>query len=181
MRKFLVVCLTAALVACGGGGGGAGGNPGAGGPGAGGPPSQGTTVYGTLTASERALLGTDADGDGVRDDVDAWIAATYTDPAARAAAVVAAQWDTWAMIRGSRGTATTQAELHQWESAQDCFDMRVINAMGDKAPSSHDWAATLFNTHDRTKAYLTWDASTDGQYSLGTTTPCNEIGALTTP
>lgn len=92
-------------------------------------------------AGERALLGTDAEGNGVRDDVDAWIAGVRP-----------------GLLRHERN-----------------------QRMGGKAPSSHDWAAKLFNTHDRTPAYLTWDASTDGQPVSVSNRPCKDIGALTTP
>lgn len=139
------------------------------------PPIKTTVIYGALSSAEIALIGKDADTNGIRDDVDAWILATFKDSATQTIAKTRAQWLTWAMLRGARNVPVTTSETNKIAAANACWIEKAYSTMGDGLPGANDWEALLFNTHLRAVAYLTWDANSDGIVREIHANPCNDV------
>lgn len=137
--------------------------------------------YGQLSSTETALVGTDTDGNGVRDDVDSWVQTTYSDASTRAAASTYVHWLTWTMVRSARAHVTTSEELDAMSESSACWAEKAQATLGDKAPKVAEVEALVFNTYARTKAYLAWDASLNGTPSSFSAAPCEHTSEVPAP
>lgn len=168
--KFAVIAFLASLSACGGGAGTLAGQA-----------NKETQIYGPLSAQEKELLGPDQDGNGVRDDVDAWIAHKFPDATHRTQLTNSAQWMTWTILRGYRGNKTNKEELFNWTASINCRIEISIEKFGLESARSSDWKALLFNTRDRTFHYLKWDSSTSGMPTGIMNNSCDYLKSVTLP
>ena len=172
MKFKIVLCLVlvAALAACGGGAGTLAGQA-----------NKETQIYGPLSAQEKELLGPDQDGNGVRDDVDAWIARKFPDATHRTQLTNSAQWMTWSMLRGYRGEKTNRDELNAWSRAVRCRFLISDEVYGDSAPKVGDWSALIYNSKSRTLAFLKWDSTLSGTVSTSGIDPCRNLSPVSKP
>lgn len=134
-----------------------------------------------LTPSEQALMGRDLNINGVRDDVDAWVKNTYSDDLSQQAATLHIRWLTWAMIRGERRHPTTSDELDRMFAVSSCANEKIPTGLGVRPLRVAQLEALVFNNHARMKAYLTWDASTNGISGSVGMKPCEEMTEPPTP
>jgi hypothetical protein len=134
-----------------------------------------TTLYGPLSSPELTLIGVDKDGNGVRDDVDSWIKTTFKDTPTQKAAITRAQWLTWAMLKGSRKTVTTEKENNSLAAASTCWYETAFPTLGPAMPSANQWEALLFNSYARAAAYLKWDATSSGIVREISAEPCADV------
>lgn len=140
------------------------------------PHAESSSVFGQLTVDELALLGEDTNGNGVRDDVDAWITRTYPTTVSREAITRQVRWMTWAMIRGKRRTTlTTSTELDALAEVSACAHDLAKVAMGDLRPEVEELEAKIFNNTARTEAYLRWNASVSGMPTESSAAPCGHV------
>jgi hypothetical protein len=143
--------------------------------------TQETQIYGPLSADEKELLGPDQDGNGVRDDVDAWIARKFPDATHRTQLTNSAQWMTWSILRGARGNPTSRQELNDWSSAISCLNINAFKQPPGVTPSMVDLKNVILNSYIRTKNYLKWDASTSGMPSRTSAKPCLSVVKVGAP
>ena len=104
------------------------------------------------------VAGTDADGDGVRDDVQAWLQATYSDTAVRAAArklAVSLQ----AMLVNTGGEAGALAAAAGMNAAIDCLYALDPAALGGRVDAVE---GAVVNTGNRARAYARAGAHLSG-------------------
>lgn len=119
---------------------------------------------GKLPRLDRSLdiQGPDTNGNGVRDDIDNYIAERYKTPEQRAAATQYAASIQASLIVDTQDRAATKANSVR--------DMRAINCLGDLflekdmhfARVSSELLSITTNTKARLKAYLKYDKSLDG-------------------
>jgi hypothetical protein len=112
---------------------------------------------------DATLAGTDADGNGVRDDVDAYIAALEMDPAKAAALRSFAREQTAMMLLGGTASPTKAAAVGQQMrvvKAIDCLAARYPRDQRRGFVSSLGNA--LFNNGQRWRAYLKADKLLSG-------------------
>src|SRR5579864_450166 len=106
------------------------------------------------------LAGIDSDGDGVRDDVQRWIAVTYPNSAKIRAALTQEARATQQMVLSSatesQALAASNNELDAGECTMGLLGTDPGYELGTRL------RATILNTADRTRAYLTADALTSG-------------------
>lgn len=185
MRIILMALALGSLTACGSGGGGDGAAPSAPQPPVSQPPATlppvEFTAYGTLTATEKELLGVDSNANGVRDTVEAVIMKTYTDPVQQGNILKYAQWMTWATLRGQRGTTSTPGELTDFGNAVACAYRTRYAVLGEKGADENELRSELLDNFARTRAFLTWDASTSEMPSTSAMEPCaatQKVGAV---
>ncbi|KWT95528.1 MULTISPECIES: hypothetical protein [unclassified Variovorax] len=101
-------------------------------------------ALGSMTSAERALLGPDANANGIRDEIDRLIAINF-DGARPQAAAYAAKY-TQGMIAGSRGQGPTPSQASDLAGAASALD----------AASSTTLAARIANTPERRAAVSLW-------------------------
>jgi hypothetical protein len=145
------------IAGCGGGGGG-GGNSGTVSPTApderGLPPNPGR-------AGKATLAGIDSDGDGVRDDIQRYIAKTYPDSAKTRELLTRHAKLNQAELLDSADKALSIQHAREEDIVQQCL-WYVINS--DKAIAIRkDLAAEYLNTKERSDAYLLYDSQLGGE------------------
>jgi len=104
------------------------------------------------------VAGTDADGDGVRDDVQAWIQSAYPDPVVRSAArqlAVSLQ----AMLVNTSGESGALAAAAAMNAAIDCLYALDPAAFGGRVDAVE---AAVVNTGNRARAYARAGAHLSG-------------------
>jgi hypothetical protein len=170
LMKFAVIAFLASLSACGGGAGTLAGQA-----------NKETQIYGPLSAEEKELLGPDQDGNGVRDDVDAWIARKFPDATHRTQLTNSAQWMTWSMLRGYRGGKTSRDELNAWTRSAHCRFLISYEIYGESKVTAADWRALIYNSKSRTLGFLKWDATLSGTVSTSGIDPCRNISPVSKP
>lgn len=182
--KLLCIIALMGLTACSGGGNAASSSPGTpGGP----PPAQGPgdisgtsathPVYGTLTPAQVELLGADNDGNGVRDDVDQFIAQKFSvTPLARKAVTAYAKEVTVSMLYAdkliSRGESSRRLAVF-YCAANEIERAGVANA--------ENWnsiiVARATDTEERLRAYDKWDRAQNVSTSINLeVNPCVQAG-----
>jgi len=111
-----------------------------------------------------ALEGIDANGNGIRDDIDAYIERNYsTEPQRRAASQLAAHFQrTLLADKSDRAALKRQSVLGA--RAVGCVYARFDGAGGSKQPAAvvYELEAVTANTKARLKAYLAYSKGLDG-------------------
>ncbi len=117
---------------------------------------------GQLPALDRSedLLGPDLDGNGVRDDIDAWIAREEENPARRAALAQLARAFRAALLTGGDPAAAQDAARRQTRAVACVMARSRSPAEGSHAVS--DMRKMSANTKQRVQAYLAYSAALDG-------------------
>lgn len=114
-----------------------------------------------------SIAGPDTDKNGVRDDVDAWLARRFTDTAQRAAATQMARAVQEAVL--ADGTSPTESKRlsQHLSNALNCMFARFSDIDGTQAPAalSQEIEAVTTNTKARLLAYLAYNKSRDGTAS----------------
>lgn len=112
------------------------------------------------------LQGTDADADGVRDDVAAYINGQFTAPAQKAAAVQAAKSLQAALLVAPGDTTAAKAASLRIANAVNCIYAR-FPMTGSTPPGKvvTDLEAVITNTKQRLLAYLAYNKALDGTTS----------------
>jgi transcriptional antiterminator Rof (Rho-off) len=124
---------------------------------------------GTIPKLDRSdsLVGPDLDGNGVRDDVDAWIKSKLTDPKQIAAAMqyARAMQKTLLVEKGNRIAAKAQSLISH--KAVDClfvqFENKNTTISLDRIMDGVKAVTT--NTKERLQAYLAYNKALDGTTS----------------
>lgn len=78
-------------------------------------------ILGSLTIQEQDLLGPDSNQNGVRDELDKTLRATFTERDSLALGEAYAVQVTKVMIDGAAGRATTAVEIQSYVVARDCL------------------------------------------------------------
>jgi len=143
--------------------------------------TQETQIYGALSAEEKELLGPDQDGNGVRDDVDEWIAKKFPDATHRTQLTNSAQWMTWSMLRGYRGGKTSRDELNAWTRSAHCRFLIGYEIYGESKVTAADWRALIYNSKSRTLGFLKWDSTLSGTVSTSGVEPCRNLSPVSKP
>jgi hypothetical protein len=110
------------------------------------------------------LEGTDANGNGVRDDIDAFIERNYsTEPQRRAASQLAAHFQRTILVDKSDRDALKRQSVHGARAVR-CIYARFNGADGSKQPAAvgYELEAITANTKERLKAYLAYSKGLDG-------------------
>ena len=110
------------------------------------------------------LEGIDANGNGIRDDIDAYIERNYsTEPQRRAARQLAANLQKTLLVNKADRAALNQVEM-EGGRAVHCIFLRFGGANGSKHPAavSQELESVTANTKDRLKAYLAYSKAMDG-------------------
>jgi hypothetical protein len=121
---------------------------------------------GKLPALDRSasVAGTDANGNGVRDDVDNWLAHRFTDTQQRAAATQMAKAVQEAVLVDSTSPAASKVVSQHLANAMNCLFARFPDNQGAQAPAAvgQEIEAVTTNTKPRLLAYLGYNKSRDG-------------------
>jgi hypothetical protein len=110
------------------------------------------------------LEGVDANGNGVRDDIDAYIDRNYsTEPQRRAARQMAAHFQRTLLVDKSDRQALKRESV-LGSRAVGCLYARFDGTNGSKHPAAvgHELEAINANTKERLKAYLAYSKGLDG-------------------
>lgn len=168
MRRLMILSAAAMLAACGGDSGGGSGTP----PVQNEPPTPAQQVAalessGAIPSLDRTagLMGTDADANGVRDDVDRHIATTYPEAAQRAAATQFARAMQEALTADLGDAASTKAIAARGSRAVNCIYTRFAGASSPThAPArvAEDVRSITANTRERLSAYLAYARALNG-------------------
>lgn len=125
-------------------------------------------------AGKQTIAGIDTDGDGVRDDIERYIALTYPESARTRAALtqiaVALQVALLASNNRDASLAAASARLN----AIDC--LLFIHGTQTGRARFNELRAQILNTEDRTRAYITADNQLGGQVfeaGIDTKSLCN--------
>lgn len=118
---------------------------------------------GQLPALDRSasLAGPDADGNGIRDDIDAWIASRQATPARQAALVQLARAYQAAVTSGSQNAAAAQDMAARSGQAISC----ILARSGSETEGMQAVSALrkmTANTRERVHAYLAYARALDG-------------------
>lgn len=111
-----------------------------------------------------SIAGPDSDKNGVRDDVDSWLARRFTGTAQRAAATQMAKAVQEALIvDGTSPSASKQVSQHL-SNALNCLFARFPDTEGTQAPAavSQEIESVTTNTKARLLAYFGYNKSRDG-------------------
>ena len=110
----------------------------------------------------RTVAGIDIDGNGVRDDVDAWLSARFPEPGQRAAALQAAK-ALQAVLTLPEGQQAARAASRRVTDAAQCVFMRFpVASNTNPAVVSHELEALTFNTPPRQRAYRAYNKALSG-------------------
>lgn len=127
---------------------------------------------GTIPKLDRSdsLAGPDLDGNGVRDDVDAWIKSKLTDPKQIAAAMQSAKAMQKAILVDLTNKVATRAVMALNDRATYCM-LSVFPASAN--PAGYDFDSKIesltTNTKPRLRAYLAYNKALDGTTSSAPT------------
>jgi hypothetical protein len=123
---------------------------------------------GTIPKLDRSdsLAGPDLDGNGVRDDVDAWIKSNLTDPKQVAAAVQFAKVMQQAVLVDASNNSGTRIVGKNMSLAISCvFSRFPYEGSNSSSQIVKKMEALTSNTKYRLKAYLAYNRSRDGTTS----------------
>lgn len=111
-----------------------------------------------------SLEGPDQDNNGIRDDIDAYIAQHYPEPAQRKAAEQFARAMQLAVTGGSASVDAARSIRRQSSEAISCLYDRFDGTNGSKYPAAVGKELTRIttNTKQRLKAYLAYNKNLDG-------------------
>jgi hypothetical protein len=127
---------------------------------------------GTIPKLDRSdsLTGPDLDGNGVRDDVDAWIKSKLTDPKQIAAAMQSAKAMQKAILVDLTNKVATRAVMALNDRATYCM-LSVFPASANAAGYDFDSKieSLTTNTKPRLRAYLAYNKALDGTTSSAPT------------
>lgn len=123
---------------------------------------------GTIPKLERGnvLAGVDLNGNGIRDDVEAYISKQFTDPAQRAAALQTAKGLQAALLVNPQDRVAAKAASLRLGDAIHCIYVR-FSITGPTPPGKvvTDLEAVTTNTKQRLLAYLAYNKALDGTTS----------------
>ncbi|MDI9335645.1 MAG: hypothetical protein QM520_01220 [Gammaproteobacteria bacterium] len=110
------------------------------------------------------LTGTDANTNGVRDDIEAYIVANYTNGAQRAAAMQYAKGMQKTLTVGSTDVQTAKEVQRQSSLANKCLYSTFDGSAGTKHPAAvgTELEKMTTNTKQRLLAYLAFNKALDG-------------------
>ena len=124
---------------------------------------------GKLPKLERGptLQGIDANGNGIRDDIDAYIAAQYPLPAQRAAAVQTAKALQATLFVAPQDVAAAKSAARLVANAVHCVFSQFSGGAASKEPARvlKELEAITTNTKPRLLAYLAYNKTLDGSVS----------------
>jgi len=111
-----------------------------------------------------SVAGTDADSNGVRDDVDSYIAANYTSATQKRAAQQFAGVMQSAIVVDTTDLATVRTVAIRGSRAVNCIYTRFDGTSGSKQPLAvvEEIRAVSTNTKARLLAYLNYSKALDG-------------------
>lgn len=116
-------------------------------------------------AGRRDLLGIDANNNGVRDDIERYIAFTYPDSAKKREALMQSARSLNAYLRDNGDKAKTRENGKADDRASDCL-IHVFDNVLDPAFKADDELVALFlNTKERSRAYRKADIQMGGYVS----------------
>lgn len=134
-------------------------------------------IYGVLTASQLVLLGPDQDANGVRDDVDGFIAQKYSvTPLAQKAVTAYAKDVTGSMLYADK--LITEEESSRRLAVFYCAADELIRA---GVPVTTAWNKNIIartaDTEERLRAYDKWDRAQNVSTSINLESdPCAQVG-----
>jgi hypothetical protein len=134
-------------------------------------------IYGVLTASQKVLLGADEDGNGVRDDVDQFIAQKFSpSPLARKAVTAYAKAVTGSILFS--GQLITEEESSRRLAVFFCASDELERVGASNAKNWNEViVARTANTEARVHAYDAWDHAQNVSTSLDLETDaCKQAG-----
>lgn len=112
-------------------------------------------------AGKQTVAGIDSDGDGVRDDVQRYVALSQPDQAALRAGLRQATLATQSfLLNANGGTGTVMSIFKDQQKAISCIDFVVG---GNGFPVWEALKAQILNTKDRSVAYVTANGKLSGQ------------------
>ena len=121
---------------------------------------------GAIPALERGstLTGIDSNGNGVRDDVDAYISAQYSEASQRAAAIQSARALQAALLINVQDVAAARAVSLKITQAANCVFSRFPGSPATKDPARvlQELEGVTANTKPRLLAYLAYNKALDG-------------------
>jgi hypothetical protein len=162
--RWMLVSVSILLSACGGGSS-----------------TKSTTTLSQLEASgalpvldrSASLRGTDADSNGVRDDVDSFVTSKLSAPTERAAALQYARAVQSAVLVDSTNPSDVAAVRKGLSRATRCLYQRFWGTATDPDAISNSVNSVTLNTKARLLAYLAYDKSLSGRtFTLETGASC---------
>ena len=114
-----------------------------------------------------SLSGPDSNGNGVRDDIDAYIQSKFTNLTQRQAAAQTAKALQSTLTVDAANKDATTAVSQSMTNATHCLYSRFADVQGANSPGavSRDLEAMTANTKARLKAYLAYNSARDGTTS----------------
>jgi hypothetical protein len=114
-----------------------------------------------------SVAGPDANGNGVRDDIDTYIQQRFADPAQRAAAVQIAKAMQGALLADITNAEASATASRHISNAVHCLYSRFPDTEGANAPAAvgNEIEAITANTKPRLLAYLAFNKALDGTTS----------------
>lgn len=111
-----------------------------------------------------SIAGIDANANGIRDDVEAYIAANYSNPAQRAAVIQFAGVIQDAMLVDKANVAAAKAISVRVDRAINCLYSKFDVSSGEKHPAAigQEIESISANTKKRLLAYLAFSKALDG-------------------
>ena len=112
----------------------------------------------------KSLEGSDQDNNGIRDDVDAYIAQHYPEPAQRKAAEQFARAMQLAITKGTISRDAARLVRRKSSEAISCLYEQFDSNKGDKQPAAvgTELRKITVNTRERREAYRTFSKNLDG-------------------
>ncbi|WP_326526464.1 hypothetical protein [Dokdonella sp.] len=165
IRKLLIASLVTAVPGCGGGGGSGGSNtetPKT-------PKEQVSALEtsGFIPQLDRgtSLTGSDANSNGVRDDIETFIAKTYSTEPRRAAALQTAKALQHALVVNLTDATAVKAVDRQISYGINCIYKRFADNSPHPARVTQELESVTTNTKERLLAYLQFNKALDGTSS----------------
>lgn len=117
-----------------------------------------------LVEEDQEIAGIDRDGNGVRDDVDAYIERNYVALPQRAAAVQAAKAMQMAMTVDVKNAVAVRDANNRLARADHCIYLRFDGGIGSQPPArvSQELESIATNTKQRLLAYLAFNRALNG-------------------
>ena len=120
-------------------------------------------------AGKATLAGIDSDHDGVRDDVQRWIATTFPDSEKTRAAVTQMAKAMQSMLLSAEDEKSSRMNAIARNRAAFCISFvrdQLLGSASDAYDLKREIEAVYLNTAERTRAWLRADSHLGGMYSV---------------